>query len=63
MFLDGDQNLFMRNPKLYEPGMKGACFGKMKMAEWVLYALWHALVIYFICFFALTEADTLNSPR
>jgi len=63
MFLDGDQNYFMRNPKLYEPGMRGACFGKLKMAEWVLYAIWHALVVYFVCFFALTAAGDDNSPR
>ena len=63
MFLDGDQNYFMRNPKLYEPGMRGACFGKLKMAEWVLYAIWHALVVYFVCFYALTAAGEDNSPR
>lgn len=53
----------MRNPELYEPGMRGACFGKLKMAEWVLYAIWHAFVIYFGCFFVLTAASNLNSPK
>jgi hypothetical protein len=53
----------MRNPQLYQLGMGGTCFGKLEMAKWVLYALWHALVIYFVCFFTLTEADQWNSPK
>jgi hypothetical protein len=53
----------MRNPLLYKLGMEGKCFGKMEMTKWILYALWHALVIYYICFFCITEADSMNSPK
>jgi hypothetical protein len=58
MFIDGDQNYFMRNPKLYKLGMEGSCFGKMEMFKWVLYACWHAFVVYWVCFYALTVADS-----
>lgn len=63
IFLEGDQNYFMRNPRLYKLGMEGKCFGKMEMSKWVVYALWHAVVVYMVCFYALTEADPQNSPK
>lgn len=53
----------MRNPNLYKLGMEGRSFGKLEMTKWVFYALWHAVVIYFVCFWALTTADDMNSPR
>ena len=62
-FHDGDENFFMRNPMLYRIGMDQACFGKMEMAKWILYALWHAFVVFNINFWALEAADSSNSPR
>ena len=43
--------------------MRGACFGKLEMSKWVLYASWHAMVVYFVCFFTLTASDEYNSPK
>jgi magnesium-transporting ATPase (P-type) len=53
----------MRNPRLYNIGIKGLCFGKMEMLKWVLYACWHAVAIYYLVFFALTVASEQNNPR
>lgn len=61
--MDGDENYFMTNPLLYKLGMEHKCFGKMEMAKWIAYALWHAFVVYFVNFWALTAASSSNSPR
>ena len=62
-FIQGDENYFLRNPELYKPGMEGSCFGTKVMAKWILYALWHAYVVYLVAFRALTLAsDGYSSP-
>jgi hypothetical protein len=58
----GDEKYFMRNPMLYSIGMQQLCFGKLEMGKWILYALWHAFVIYQINFWALSASDSRNSP-
>jgi len=62
-FKEGDESIFMRNPILYRLGMEHQCFSKKEMAKWIGYALWHAFVVYFINFWALTAGDYYNSPR
>lgn len=44
----------MRNPLLYKIGMEYRCYGKLEFIKWIFYALWHGLVTYFICFWAIT---------
>lgn len=62
-FKEGDENYFMRNPMLYRLGMEQKCFSKTEMAKWIAYALWHAFVVYFINFWALTASTPYNSPK
>lgn len=35
----------------------------MEMGKWIIYAVWHAFVVYNINFRALSLADSQNSPR
>jgi hypothetical protein len=58
LFHQGDENLFMRNPNLYKPGMVNQYFGKLQMLKWILYAIWHAFVSYLICFFVISGDAT-----
>lgn len=53
----------MRNPILYRLGMDQSCFSKKEMAKWIGYALWHAFVVYYINFWALSAGEYNNSPR
>lgn len=50
---------FMSNPELYRIGMDGECFSVRLYVLWVLYALWHAFVIYYIVYFALDQSTTM----
>lgn len=52
--ISGDSKLFMRNPQLYKLGMTGSCFSLPILAYWILYAIWHAFVIYNLNFYALS---------
>jgi hypothetical protein len=57
----GDQKLFMRNPQLYKLGMNGSCFSLPILGYWILYAIWHAFVIFNINFYTLSQEDAMAS--
>ena len=62
-FQPGDEMLFMRNPNLYKQGMQNKCFNKKEMLKWINYAIFHALVSYLLCFYAITgSASRWNAP-
>lgn len=50
-----DVNYFMKNPLLYRIGMRCDCFSNVLFFKWVLYALWHALVILYSVLYALNQ--------
>lgn len=45
---------FMLNPYLYKIGMNGTCFSLPILGQWILYAIFHAAMIYFFNFVVLT---------
>jgi len=51
-----DADLYlMTNPAFYRIGIKDECFSSELYIGWILYALWHAAVVFFGCYFALTH--------
>mmetsp|Transcript_18923 Transcript_18923/g.32303 ORF Transcript_18923/g.32303 Transcript_18923/m.32303 type:complete len:290 (+) Transcript_18923:2529-3398(+) len=50
----GDEKLFMRNPSLYEIGMKKQCYSNKLMVQWIIYALLHALLIFWVNFYPIS---------
>jgi len=53
---NSDSFYFMRNPYLYKIGINKECFSLQLMLRWIIYALFHALLIYYFCFQAITGA-------
>jgi len=54
----------MRNPLLYRIGIEYKCFGNLLMFVWIIYGLWHSFVIFFVCFWGLTNfVDKWSSPQ
>ena len=45
----------MRNPFLYRIGMESALYGTKEFILWLLYAMVHAIIIYYVNFFALNH--------
>ena len=51
-----EQDLYlMTNPSFYRIGLKDECFSADLYVGWIIYALWHALVVYYTVYYALTE--------
>lgn len=51
-----EQDLYlMTNPSFYRIGLKDECFSSELYLGWIVYALWHALVVYYSVYYALTE--------
>jgi len=46
---------FLKNPELYSIGINKECFSYPLLAKHILYALWHAFVIYMACLFAISS--------
>ena len=44
------QLYFMKHPLLYKLGINSECYGPVQFIAWLLYALWHALLVYMTCF-------------
>lgn len=47
------QNDYLENPELYRIGIDRTCFSKQLFIQWVIYALWHAIVIHYTVLFVL----------
>lgn len=45
---------FLLNAELYKIGMNGTCFSLPILGQWILYAIFHAAMIYFMNFVVLT---------
>lgn len=60
----GDEILFLRNPNLYKPGMNHESFNRYQMLKWIMYAIFHALIAYLVCFFVISgDGSYWASPR
>lgn len=44
---------YLLNPNLYSIGLNRECFSKSLFVQWIFYALWHALIVYFIALYCL----------
>merc|ERR1711937_1055273 len=51
----------MRNPLLYKLGMNGSCFSLPIFGCWILYAIFHACLIYVFDFLTLSQEDCISS--
>lgn len=51
---ESDQYL-MTNPMFYRIGIKDECFSAELYLGWIAYAIWHAGVVYYTVYFALTQ--------
>jgi len=49
----------MTNPALYKIGMQELCFSLKLYTGWIVYSLWHALVVFYSVYFALTEVGVV----
>jgi len=59
MFAKGEwKRYFMTNPFLYKVGLQGECFSSFIFVKWLLYALFHAVIIEFLGFYFL-EKETM----
>jgi len=59
----GDDKFFMRNPTLYKIGMTNSCFHPKLFVQWCVYAIIHAIWVYYINFYSLNLfAFGWNSP-
>lgn len=48
----------MLHPLLYRIGIDNKCFSTTIFIKWVAYSLWHACVVYFTVYYALSEYRT-----
>ena len=49
-----ENKYFLKNPDLYEIGLNKECFSYFLLAKNIVYALWHAFVVYMACLFAIS---------
>lgn len=49
-----ENKYFLKNPELYEIGINKECFSYWLLAKNIVYALWHAFVVYMACLFAIS---------
>ena len=45
----------MTNPSFYIIGIKDECFSAELYIGWIIYAIWHAGIVYFTVYYALTH--------
>lgn len=58
---DKGKYYFLVHPWLYRIGIEGRCFSTTIYLKWVAYSLWHACVIFFLVYYALSEYATMAS--
>lgn len=58
---DVETKYFMANPELYSIGIHRECFSVKLLAKYIGYALWHALIAYEICLYAMNELGVSQS--
>jgi len=51
----------LENPDLYKIGINRECFSKLIFIKWIIYALWHGLVIFAIVHFGLLNHQTAQA--
>ena len=52
------KDTFMKIPEKYLIGMKSECYGRTVFVQWLLLAMWHAIIIYLVCFWAIDNIST-----
>lgn len=57
------KDTFLRKPHLYKLGMESRAFGRTIFIQWLIYALLHGALIYFVCLIAIQMlgADTQSN--
>lgn len=61
---EGDSNkekYLLKNPELYGIGLRSECFSVTIFGQWLLYGLWHAVIIYGTCMLVLSNPETMQS--
>jgi len=51
--IEYDKDDYLENAELYKIGLNRVCFSKTLFVQWIFYALWHALIIFFIVLYCL----------
>ena len=52
---EGKEDYYLDNPALYKIGINRECFSKLIFIKWIIYALWHGLVVFVIVHFGLLQ--------
>lgn len=59
-----DKQLYlMEHPKLFEASMKGEYFTLFKFVQYLLYSLFHAIMIYFLCYQFVSGPNTNSEGK
>ncbi len=53
-------NTLMRNPHLYVKNKKNSLMTVRKFIPWLLSGFWHAVVVYYMTYFAWKNFDRMN---
>lgn len=56
-----DEEDYLENASLYSIGLNRECFSKRLFMQWILYALWHGIVVFFTVFYCLNQPQTMQS--
>lgn len=51
--VDIQSDEYLSNPTLYSIGINRDCFSKKLFGMWIFYALWHALVVFYVVLYCL----------
>lgn len=50
-----EKEQYLKNPDLYGIGLRRECFSKTLFMQWIFYALWHAVLIFFFVLYVLNQ--------
>jgi hypothetical protein len=53
--IERENKYLLANPELYQIGIKKECFSYWLLAKHIVYALWHAFVIFMACLIAISS--------
>jgi hypothetical protein len=52
------KEVLMKIPQKYKIGMESACYGRRVFVQWLLLAMWHAIIIYMVSLYSLDQKET-----
>lgn len=53
--IEHENKYFLANPELYAIGINKECFSYLLLAKHIIYALWHAFVVFMACLIAISS--------